>query len=57
MQELLYNPNYNRALDVYKRQPVKSIGHGITTVVDLSNEEEVWRVSLELTQGIGHRCV
>jgi len=34
---------------------VKSIGHGITTVVDLSNEEEVWRVFLELTQGNGHK--
>ena len=35
--------------------PVKSIGHGITTVVDLSNEAEVWRVLLELTQAIGHK--
>ena len=41
--------------DIKFVSPVKSIGHGITTVVDLSNEEEVWRVFLELTQGIGHK--
>lgn len=35
--------------------PVKSIGHGITCVADLENEEEVWRVMLELSQDIGHR--
>lgn len=41
--------------DIQFVSPVKSIGHGITTVVDLSNEEEVWRVFLELTQGNGHK--
>ena len=41
--------------DIKFVSPVKSIGHGITTVVDLSNEEEVWRVFLELTQGNGHK--
>ena len=41
--------------DIKFVSPVKSIGHGITTVVDLSNEEEVWRVFLELTQDIGHK--
>ena len=41
--------------DIKFVSPVKSIGHGITTVVDLSNEDEVWRVFLELTQGIGHK--
>ena len=41
--------------DIKFVSPVKSIGHEITTVVDLSNEEEVWRVFLELTQGIGHK--
>lgn len=35
--------------------PVKSIGRGITCVADLNNEEEVWRVMLELAQDIGHR--
>ena len=35
--------------------PIKSVGHGITCVVDLINEEEVWRVMLELCQDIGHR--
>lgn len=41
--------------DIKFVSPVKSIGHVITTVVDLSNEEEVWRVFLELTQGNGHK--
>lgn len=41
--------------DIKFVSPVKSIRHGITTVVDLSNEEEVWRVFLELTQGNGHK--
>ena len=35
--------------------PVKSIGHGITCIADLENEEEVWRVFLELSQDIGHK--
>jgi len=35
--------------------PVKSIGHGITCVADLRNEEEVWKVILELSQDIGHK--
>ena len=35
--------------------PVKSIGHGITCTTDLVNEEEVWKVMLELSQDIGHR--
>lgn len=35
--------------------PVKSVGHGITCVSDLENEEEVWRVILSLCQDIGHR--
>ena len=34
---------------------VKSIGHGITCVSDLLNEEEVWKVILELSQDVGHR--
>ncbi|NLV51289.1 MAG: DNA polymerase IV [Clostridiales bacterium] len=35
--------------------PVKSIGHGITCSADLDNNEEVWKVMLELSQDIGHR--
>jgi len=35
--------------------PVKSIGHGITCIADLENEEEVWKVMLELSQDIGHK--
>ena len=35
--------------------PIKSIGHGITCTTDLDNEEDVWRVMLELSQDIGHK--
>lgn len=35
--------------------PVKSIGHGITCTADLENDEEVWKVILELSQDVGHR--
>lgn len=35
--------------------PIKSVGHGITTVADLENDEQVWPVILELTQDIGHK--
>ena len=35
--------------------PIKSIGHGITCVADLENEEEVWKVVFELAQDVGHR--
>lgn len=35
--------------------PIKSIGHGITCVADLENEEEVYKVMLELSQDVGHR--
>jgi len=35
--------------------PVKSVGHGITCVADLENEEEVWKVILALCQDVGHR--
>lgn len=34
---------------------IKSVGHGITCIADLLNEEEVWKVMLELSQDIGHR--
>lgn len=35
--------------------PIKSVGHGITCVSDLENEEEVWKVIFALSQDIGHR--
>ncbi len=35
--------------------PIKSVGHGITTVKDLETSEQVWLVLLELTQDIGHK--
>lgn len=35
--------------------PVKSIGHGITCSCDLENNEEVFKVMLELAQDVGHR--
>lgn len=35
--------------------PVKSVGHGITTIEDLENDEQVWPLFLELTQDIGHK--
>lgn len=35
--------------------PVKSIGHGITCVADLNDDEEVWKVILALSQDVGHR--
>ncbi len=34
---------------------VKSVGHGITCIADLKNNDEVWKVMLELSQDIGHR--
>lgn len=34
---------------------MKSVGHGITTRVDLENGAEVWNVILALTQDIGHK--
>ena len=35
--------------------PMKSVGHGITTVQDLENNAEVWNIILSLTQDIGHK--
>ena len=35
--------------------PVKSVGHGITCNADLENDEEVFKVMLELSQDVGHR--
>ena len=35
--------------------PVKSVGHGTTTLQDLEDSSEVWRVMLALTQEIGHK--
>ena len=35
--------------------PIKSIGHGITCVEDLLNNEEVFKVMLQLWQDVGHK--
>ncbi len=35
--------------------PMKSVGHGITTVQDLENNAEVWNLMLALCQDIGHK--
>lgn len=35
--------------------PIKTVGHGITCNADLENEEEVFKVMLELSQDVGHR--
>ena len=35
--------------------PIKSIGHGTTCVADLTSDNEVWKVILELSQDISHR--
>lgn len=35
--------------------PMKSVGHGITCTADLDDDEEVFRVMLELSQDVGHR--
>lgn len=35
--------------------PIKSVGHGITCTQDLMDNEEVWKVMLDLSQDIGHK--
>lgn len=52
-----YANGYDRSpvMDQEFIPPVKSVGHGITTVADLETNEEVWPVILELAQDIGHR--
>lgn len=45
----------SKVMHMDRSVPVKSIGHGITCVADLSDEEEVWKVMLELSQDIGHK--
>jgi len=45
----------SRVMDQGYQSSVKSIGHGITCTADLENNEEVWRVMLELSQDIGHK--
>lgn len=37
------------------REPIKSVGHGITCTEDLVNNEEVWRVFLSLSQDVQRR--
>ena len=45
----------SRVMDIDYSVPVKSVGHGITCIADLVDEEEVWKVMLELSQDIGHK--
>ena len=57
--EMLYNyANGNESSPVCDYSyvyPAKSVGHGITCSKNLTNDKEVKRVILELTQGISHR--
>ena len=52
-----YANGYDRSRVMHRDfvSPVKSIGHGITCSADLENEEEVFKVMLELSQDVGHR--
>ncbi|MGI5892106.1 MAG: DNA polymerase Y family protein [Bacillota bacterium] len=45
----------SRVMSSEYKVPVKSIGNGITCIADLENDEEVWKVMLELSQDIGHK--
>ena len=46
---------YERYTDQVEPFGIKSVGHGITCTADLENEDEVFRVILELSQDVGHR--
>ena len=45
----------SRVISVDTHVPAKSVGHGITTMQDLENPAEVWKVMLALSQDIGHK--
>ncbi len=45
----------SRVMTTGYESQIKSIGHGITCTADLENNEDVWKVMLELSQDIGHR--
>jgi DNA polymerase-4 len=45
----------SKVMNINFSAPVKSVGHGITCVSDLTKEEEVWKVMFELSQDIGHK--
>ncbi len=45
----------SRVMEHTERSVIKSIGHGITTTEDLTDNKQVWRVILELSQEIAHR--
>lgn len=45
----------SRVMDHDEQTVIKSIGHGITTTEDLTNNKQVWRVILELSQDVAHR--
>ena len=42
-------------MDQDYKSPVKSVGHGTTTIEDLKSNFDVWMLILELSQEIGHR--
>lgn len=35
--------------------PIKSVGHGTTTIEDMTTDDEAWRVFYELSQDVSHR--
>jgi DNA polymerase-4 len=47
--------DYSRVMNNECLIPIKSVGHGITCVADLENNNEVWKVILELTHDISHK--
>ncbi len=47
--------DHSRVMKADYVSPIKSIGHGITTMQDLENSAEVWCVMLELVQDIGRK--
>lgn len=56
--EMWYNANGLNNGEVMPQNysfPIKSVGHGITCIVDLTDEEHVWRVLYELSQDVARR--
>lgn len=47
--------DYSEVASLEYHRPVASVGHGITTKVDLESGAEVWAVVLKLCQDIGRR--
>jgi len=55
IQTFARGQNSSRVMHQDFCSPIKSVGHGITCTADLINDNEVWKVMLELCQDIGHR--